>query len=116
MVFDNKKGLGNFNLFPKSVGTLTSIPFPFKLGIALFIDIVGLGFLALHGIPVVGSIASFLGSKLYAVIQAVIGALLWNNFVLVIPIAVIESIDIVNAFPTLTVLAVWNGFKTGWKR
>lgn len=113
----SKRGAGLY-IFPRGINTLGRLPFFIKLPICLFIDLIGFAvFFARIGawLSGIGIPIGELSNLAYAVTQALIGVLLFNNWALVVPITLIEAAPGLNALPTLTIFSLWNGYKTKWK-
>jgi hypothetical protein len=89
---------------------LGSLPFIAKLGIAVAVDFIGLLQWLLG--PV-----GFATQRAYAVVQGVLAYSMYSSaFMGGLAFVTEEFIDVTNAIPTMTIVALWNGYKTGWRR
>lgn len=110
---------------------LGTVPFAVKLFFCVLIDIVSLmisaiagGSLAIGIMTLVGgvlpasltSVAVAIGSSfVIAVIQGLVAFLFWTTPVLIGACFFSEVIPYVNAVPIMTIICLWNGYKTGFK-
>lgn len=122
-----------FNFIVQGKSPLGSLPFFFKLVVAIIIDIIGIVYSAAQGIgsaiailnfPFVAAlipasftvVAAMVTTGLVLVgIQALVAFLFYSNPMLFPMIAIVELTPVINVFPTMTVMALWNGYKTGWR-
>ena len=86
---------------------LGSLPFWVKLSVCVALDFVAIPAL-------IADFASFgITSKVYGAIQALIAYLFWSSPMLA-GLALIEAWTI-QVIPFMTIICVWNGYKTRWR-
>lgn len=100
-----------FNVSLRGQSPLATIPFFVKLPICLAADGIGLLFLMAWVIPLVG----LPGTIGYAVFQALVAYAFWNSPMLAVLVFGVEAAPFLNVLPMLTLMCVWNGYKTGWR-
>jgi hypothetical protein len=104
-------------LFKFSIGGNTpmwSVPFPIKLIVCILLDIASLPvvFLKFFPEPVTTAIGAVAGTVMGG-IHAVVCYLFFGSPALAMTAFVEEST--IQAIPFLTMISLWNGYKTGWK-